>query len=60
MRNIDRIQSMSLDELTNFLSGFAICDNCIYGRGCDMQKLHTGEINCDEGVRKYLEKEVEE
>ena len=56
MTNYERIKSMTIEEITELIarSDFS-CDYCVVKSG-----MNCGNISCDDGVRAYLESEVEE
>lgn len=64
MRNIERIQSMGVEELAAFLSTFSTCSHCSFGENGDERCFRIKDLSeipdCEEGLKKYLETEVEE
>ena len=59
--NADRIQSMSIEELAEFIVG--LNDHCLAGIGlcdCSKEKETTCEKICMRKTREWLQSEVEE
>ena len=57
MKNIDKIQSMTTKELAFLLSYFSTCDHCVFNEEDCVRKIYNHEINCEEGIAKWLEKD---
>lgn len=58
MTNFERIMSMDIDEFASYLCSSDVdCRTCIYE---DMNCYGNPKIKCIEGIREYLESEVEE
>ena len=52
MTNYEKIKSMSIDELIEYIIG-SICLSCIYiTENCDCKKF-----NCRKGIKQWLESE---
>lgn len=51
MTNFDRIKQMSVDEMVSFLRNVTCYTTCVY------QKEYQAEMNCNEGIKKWLLKE---
>lgn len=54
MTNGDRIRQMSNEELTDIIN----CSPCL--RCINISRKCHGEFNCIEGIKAYLDMEVEE
>ena len=56
MTNLDRIKSMTVDEMAELLSTKA-CECCAYP---DFTLCGFGAPACEEGIKKWLEQEAAE
>ena len=55
MTNGDKIRQMSNEELANTLSEKMACNICIF-----TEKTYCRTCDCKEGIKAYLDMEVEE
>ena len=56
MTNFERIKAMSLEDMADYI--VYNLNPCLYCLYC--KKDHSNGYDCCDGVRKYLESEVEE
>ena len=54
MTNYERIKAMSIDEMVEKFAKNGYCEFC------KLKELQTCDITCKQGIRQYLEGEVEE
>ena len=55
MTNYDRIKSMSVEEMAEYLSDHWSCVDCAFEKDCD-----DNYISCHKNIKQWLEQEVEE
>lgn len=48
---------MSAEKLAFLLSYFSTCEHCVYEEEDCVKKVYNHEINCQEGIKKWLELE---
>lgn len=60
MTNYERIKNMSIEEMAEMLDFCKCKDFCIYAKTDDCIEKNGAIRNCEIGVMKYLESEVEE
>lgn len=53
--NYDRIKSMSVEEMAEYLSDHWSCVDCAFEKDCD-----DNYISCHKNIKQWLEQEVEE
>ena len=53
--NYDRIKSMSVEEMAEYLSDHWSCIGCAFEKDCD-----DNYISCHKNIKQWLEREVEE
>ena len=53
--NYDRIKSMSVEEMAEYLSDHWSCVDCAFEKDCD-----DNYISCHKNIKQWLESEVEE
>ena len=53
--NYDRIKSMSVEEMAEYLSDHWSCIDCAFEKDCD-----DNYISCHKNIKQWLEQEVEE
>lgn len=57
MKNIDYLKSMNIEELAKKLAYFSTCEHCVYSEEDCVKKIFTYELDCEEGIKKWLELE---
>lgn len=57
MKNIDHIKNMSTKEMAIMLAYFSTCDHCVNSEDDCIKKVIAKEIDCEEGIAKWLESE---
>ena len=55
MNNYEKIKAMNIDKMAEFLQDRNGCDNCI----CELDENTCMAIGCNDGIKKWLESEVE-
>lgn len=56
MNNYEKIKSMTIDKMAEFLQDRSPCDICV----CDFDDYKCMAIGCKDGIKQWLESEVEE
>lgn len=60
MKNIDKIRQMNSEELVNSGVIRIACNICVYQRIKGNEFIPCNDKNCKEGIKQWLEQEVEE
>ena len=55
MNNYEKIKTMTLDEMAEFLTDRSACDTC----DCDMEENKCMAVGCLDGVKQWLQAESE-
>ena len=58
MTNYDRIKSMSVEEMAEYLSDHWSCIGCAFEKVCDDNLYRY--ISCHKNIKQWLEQEVRE
>lgn len=56
MNNYKKIKSMTIDKMAEFLQDRSPCDICV----CDFDDYKCMAIGCKDGIKQWLESEVED
>ena len=56
MNNFEKIKSLTLDEMAEFITDISACDACT----CDMEENKCMAVGCRDGVKQWLQQEASE